>query len=127
MEVTKQIRNDVFKRQEVVLELEADKNPSFAETRTKLAEKFKKPEENIDVYSIQGKFGKNVFVISANIYDSKEELGKILQLKKTQKTRIAEKKDVEDAKKAEVEAKKKAEEDSKAAKEAAAEEKVEAA
>jgi len=103
------MKNDLFKRQEIVLELEAGKTPSFAEAKQKIAEEFKHNEENIDVLSVHGRFGKNVFVIKANIYDSKTSLEKAVEMRKSQKQKQAEKKAVEEAKKAEEEAKKKAE------------------
>ena len=87
MEVKIDKRNELFKRQELVLELESDKNPSFDETREKIAEKFSKPEENIDVYRIKGNFGKNKFKVEVNIYDSKEDLENIKKLEKTSKQR----------------------------------------
>ena len=108
MEIKNQIRNDMFKRQEVSLVLEAEKNPGFNECRKLISEKFSKPEENVDVYGIQGKFGKNTFLIKAYVYDSKEDLQKAVQ--KTGKQREAEKKAEEEKIKAEAEAKKAEEE-----------------
>jgi len=87
MEIKIDNRNELFKRQEIVLELESDKNPSFEETKKKLAEKFSKPEENIDVYRIKGNFGKNKFKIEVNIYDSREDLENIKKLERTSKQR----------------------------------------
>jgi len=45
--------------------------------------------ENIDIFEIQGKFGKHVFEIGAYIYDSKEQLEKMKNLRKTKKQRKA--------------------------------------
>ncbi|MFA5259501.1 MAG: hypothetical protein WC402_05500 [Candidatus Pacearchaeota archaeon] len=112
METKKQIRNDMFKRDEVSLVLEAEKNPSFNECRKLISEKFSKPEENLDVYGVKGSFGSKSFVIKAYVYDSKEDLQKAVQ--KTGKQREAEKKAQEEAKKAEEEAKKAEEEAKKA-------------
>jgi ribosomal protein S24E len=96
MEIKSDIRNDLFKRNEIKAELEAEKNPSFDEVRKMLSEQLKKPEENIDVYGIKGGFGKSKFIIKAEVYDSKEDLEKAKS--KTQKQR---KKEKEDAKKPE--------------------------
>lgn len=104
MEVKKQIRNDMFKRQEVSLVLEAEKNPGFDECRKLISEKFSKPEENIDVYGVKGSFGSNSFIVRAYVYDSKEDLLKAVQ--KTGKQIEAERKAEEEKKKAEAEAKK---------------------
>ena len=87
MEIKIDNRNELFKRQEIVVELESDKNPSFDETKKKLSEKFSKPEENIDVYRIKGNFGKNKFKVEVNIYDSKEDLENIKKLERTSKQR----------------------------------------
>ncbi len=80
-------RNELFKRQELVLEIESDKNPSFIDVQKKIAEEINKPEENIDVLKVKGGFGKNVFEVEANVYNSKEELNKMIDLRKTKKSR----------------------------------------
>lgn len=112
MEVKHTMKNDLFKRQELVMELEADKNPSFEEARKRISENVKKSEENIDVLSVHGKFGRNIFIITANVYDSREDKEKAVAMRKTQKQRETEKKEAE-------EAKKKAAEDAKTAETAA--------
>lgn len=103
METKKNIRNALIKRQELIFEIESEKNPTFEDMKKKVSEEFLKPEENIEVYNIKGSFGKRIFEIKANIYDSKEDLRKMLALKKTQKQRKTEE---EEKKKAEEEAKK---------------------
>lgn len=106
MEIKQNMRNDLFKRQELVFELEANKNPSFEDVRIKISEDLKKPEGNVDVLSVHGKFGKNVFIIKANVYDSQDDKEKSVSMRKTQKQRKAERKAAEEAKKkAEEEAK----------------------
>jgi len=87
MEIKKDIRNELFKRQEVRLEIQSENSPSFDEVRKEIVEKFGKPEENMDVYNIKGRFGKKVFMVDAYIYDSKEDLEKIKALQKTSKQR----------------------------------------
>ena len=82
MEIIKDIRNDLLKRHEVSLSLEAEKNPNFDEMKKQVAEKFKKSGENIDVYNIKGSFGSSEFKIDAYIYDSKEDLEKARPKKK---------------------------------------------
>lgn len=85
MEITSEIRNDLFKRNEIMAELEAEKNPGFDEVRKMISEQTKKSEDSIDVYGIKGSFGSNSFVIKANVYDSKEDKDNAEQL--TQKQR----------------------------------------
>jgi ribosomal protein S24E len=88
MEIKSDIRNEIFKRNEINAVVESEKNLSFDEARKIFVEETKKPEENIDLYNVKGNFGSNSFVISANVYDSKEDKDKAEQ--KTQKQRKAE-------------------------------------
>jgi len=87
MDVKKNIRNDLMKRQEFVAELESEKNPNFSEVRKLIAEESGKPEENVDVRGVNGNFGKKVFTIDAYIYDSKEDLDNMKKLEITSKER----------------------------------------
>lgn len=113
MEIKKEIDNGLLKRKEIIFLIDSDKNPSFSDMKKLISEKFSKPEENIDVYNIKGKFGRKTFLVKAFVYDSKEALEKAVH--KSRKQRREEKKALFDAKKAEAEAKKKAEEEAKAA------------
>jgi len=88
MEIKANIRNELFKRNEIVFKLNAEKTPSFEEMRKMISEQVKKPEENIDAYNIKGNFGLKQFNINAYVYDSKEDLKKAEQ--KTQKQRKGE-------------------------------------
>jgi len=108
MNITKETHNELFKRKEIVFEIESEKNPSFNDMKKKLSDKFGKPEENINVFNIKGSFGKNNFVVSSYVYDSKDAFEKAIQ--KTGKQRREEAKALAEVKKAEAEAKKKAEE-----------------
>lgn len=107
MELTKNIKNGLMKRQEVSYIVEGEKNPNFPEMKQKISAEIKKPEENIDVYAIQGKFGRDTFLVKAYVYDSKKDFDEIKILCKTKKMRTTEK---EEAKKAIEEAKKAKEE-----------------
>jgi ribosomal protein S24E len=118
MEQTKNIKNALMKRHEVSYIIDAEKNPSFLEMAKQISSDLKKPEENINVYSIQGKFGRDTFLVKAYVYDSKEDLDTIKVLCKTKKVRKTEK---EEAKKA-IEEAKKAKEEAKKAKETPVEE-----
>ncbi len=84
MEILKDTRNDLLKRQEVSVSLEAEKNPNFDEMKKQISEKFGKSEEVLDVYNIKGSFGSHKFKIDAYIYDSKEGLEKAMPKKKRQ-------------------------------------------
>lgn len=72
MQVKKDIRNDLMNRREVSVILESDKNPGFAEASKIIADHFKANEENVAVENVRGKFGRNTFLLSASIYDSRD-------------------------------------------------------
>ena len=73
VKVIEQKENPLFKRKEVKLIVESNKNPTIAEAENAVAEKFSCPLENIKVKSIKGKFGRNTFKISANVYTSEKD------------------------------------------------------
>lgn len=104
MNIKKNIRNELFNRTEMSAVVEAEKNPSFDEMRKEIAKEFSSSEDKIDVYNVKGKFGRNSFLVKANIYDSEDDLKK--SMRKTKKQRREEAKAIEEAKKAEAEAKK---------------------
>jgi ribosomal protein S24E len=107
MEYIKNIQNALMKRQEISFIAEGEKNPGFAEMRKKISEELNKSEENIEVYGVKGKFGRDTFLVKAYIYDSKKDLDAIKVLSKTKKQRKTEK---EETKKSAEEAKKAGEE-----------------
>jgi len=96
MDIIKNIQNHALKRQELLFKIESEKSPSFSEMKQKISEKFSKPEENIDVYGVKGSFGKKIFEVRANVYDSKKALENAIEMKKTQKQKKAEKKTAEE-------------------------------
>ncbi len=102
--IIEQKQNILFNRKEVVIEIEANTNPSFSESEKIISETFKTEPETFKIKKIQGRFGSNIFQISANIYDSKKEKDGIER--KTKKEKEAEAKALEEKKKAQVEAKK---------------------
>lgn len=85
--------NKLFNRKEVEVELEADMTPSQEEVKNLVAEKLSTQPENIRIKKIAGKFGSKVFAVSANVYDSEENL---------KKTEFFSKKELEKQKQAEV-------------------------
>ena len=76
METKKDFKNSLLQRREIVFALESDKNPSFPEMTKKIAEDFKAAEDCILIEGINGAYGSKSFVISASIYDSKEQRDK---------------------------------------------------
>lgn len=106
MEIKSNKKNELFKRQELVLIVKGNKNPGFAGARKQISEKIGKPEENIDIRKVNCRFGQSEFKVEAHIYNSKEELEKINFLRMSKKQKEGIKKAGEDAKKTEEEAKK---------------------
>jgi ribosomal protein S24E len=117
LEIIYENKNPLFDRKEVALAYEAEKTPSKIEVIEMLADKFKAKKELIRLQKIEGKFGSNVFKITADIYGTQEEFNRLV--KKTKKEIEDEKKAEEARKAAEEEARKKAEEEAKAKEEAA--------
>lgn len=74
--IIEQKDNKFFNRGEVRIILEADKNPSFDSAAGSVAEKLKANKDNILVKKIKGKFGRNTFLIEAEIYKNKEDKDK---------------------------------------------------
>ncbi|MFH1608321.1 MAG: hypothetical protein ABIA78_04275 [archaeon] len=91
LKIISETENPLFNRKEIEGEIETDVAPSREDVRKVISEKFSANSENIKVRTIMGKFGSRVFVIVANIYDSKENLDKY---------EIKKKKDAESEKKA---------------------------
>jgi len=87
MKIKKDLKNELMKRQELVVEIQAEKNPTYEETKKQIAEQLKKPEENIDIKTIKGSFGKKTFRAKAYIYDSKQDLENMKKLELTKKQR----------------------------------------
>lgn len=116
MENIKQFQNKLFDREEITFTLSKEVTPTKQEITKMVSEKFNKPEENIIVEHIYGKFGSNVFEVSVIIYDNLESRMKyeIISKKEKKKRADAEKKRLEEEKKAkEEEEKKKLEEENK--------------
>jgi ribosomal protein S24E len=77
MEVIHDFRNDLLKRREVKMVVEAESNPGFADAMKIIAEKFKSVEDVIKVNNVKSKFGRNTFLVDSFIYDSLEDRERI--------------------------------------------------
>lgn len=69
-------QNPFFAREEVKIIGEFAKNPSFDEATELVAKEVKGDKEKIIVRGIKGKFGRNTFLIKAEIYANKEDRDK---------------------------------------------------
>ena len=65
--------NPLFDRKEIIIEVESDVSPSLREALRAVAEKFQTDEENVKIKKIDARFGSRNFIISANVYKSREE------------------------------------------------------
>jgi len=74
--------NPLFGRKEIEGEIHADVTPNREEVAKIISEKFSTNTETIKIRTIKGKFGQKVFLIVANIYNSKEDKDKIENKKK---------------------------------------------
>lgn len=92
MEIQKDLRNELFKRQEIVGVVESEKNPTIDEIKEEVSAKLKKPKENIDVLRLLGSFGMKKFKFEAQVYDSEVDLKSALESRKSKKQKDADKK-----------------------------------
>jgi len=74
--ITEEKQNSLFNRKEVKLIIESKATPSKVEAQKIVAGKFTADSEFVAVKKILGKFGRNTFLIIANIYKSKEDKDK---------------------------------------------------
>lgn len=103
IDIIEEKRNDLFSRNEVKIKVEEEIIPSKEEARKIVADKFSVDLELVRINKIEGKFGTHLFIIEADIYDSKDEFFRVV--KKTKQEIDAEKKAEEERLKAEAEAK----------------------
>ena len=106
------MRNELLKRQEVSFSVESEKNPTYDEVRKMIAERFSKPEAQVHILQVLGHFGKNKFLVNAQVYDHLKDFESIQKLEKTRKKKKEEAKQITEEKKKAEEEKKKALEDS---------------
>lgn len=85
--ILNQRENPLFKRNELELSIEADTTPKTDETESMIAKEFSTNEENVKIKKIKGKFGSKKFIITANVYHSKEEKDNIEPKSKKEKVK----------------------------------------
>lgn len=119
VKILRDFYNALFSRREVQVSVEANVTPGKEDARDILSKEFSTEVSLVRIRDVKGKFGSRVFVITADIYDSKEEFSRVV--KKTKQEIEKEKKAEEERRKAEEE-KRKAEEEAKLAQESASEE-----
>ena len=77
MKILEEKNNPLFRRKEIVAEIQIKSSPKFVEVEKLFSENLKVPVENIKIRNIRGGFGHNSFKINACIYNSKEDKEKI--------------------------------------------------
>jgi ribosomal protein S24E len=85
MNIIKEDKNKLLKRNEITAVFEADSNPGLEKLQKDLSTHFKSESENIIVNKLVNNFGTNSFMVNALIYDSKEDKEKIEPKKKEKK------------------------------------------
>lgn len=68
--------NSLLNRKEIKILVGGEITPSKNEAEKILSKKFSKPVENIALKRVKGKFGRDTFLIEANIYSSEEDKNK---------------------------------------------------
>ncbi len=90
VKIISQKKNPMFNRQEIQVVVKADVSPKTSEVEQFIAKEFSGVAENVMVREIKGNFGSNEFLITANIYSSKEDRDKIeTRTKKEKKAKVA--------------------------------------
>lgn len=77
MKILQDFKNDLLKRRELVVDIQSESNPGMQGAVKALVDEFKAEENCIVVQKIDSKFGSDNFIISAFIYDSAADKGKI--------------------------------------------------
>lgn len=85
MKILKQRENPLFNRKEIEIIIETDIAPKISQAEQFVAKEFSSHADNIKIRKIKGRFGSKNFIITANIYNSKEDRENIEKDKKTKK------------------------------------------
>jgi ribosomal protein S24E len=85
IKVLNEKHNPLFNRKEVQVSIDAGATPKTSEAEEFVAKQFSSSAENVKIKMIKGKFGSTNFVVTANIYSSKEDKDKIESKAKKEK------------------------------------------
>ncbi len=75
--ILNQKKNPLFDRQEVEISAVMEVSPKIKEAEELVGKEFSANPENVKIKKIKGRFGSTSFIITANIYSSKEEKDKV--------------------------------------------------
>jgi ribosomal protein S24E len=73
--------NPLFNRKEIKVVLESDSAIKTSDAEKLFAEHFSSHADNVKIKKIAGKFGSKQFIISANVYHTKEDKDKTEKVK----------------------------------------------
>ena len=90
--------NPFFNRKEIEASIEADITPKKSEAEELISKKFSTNPENVKIKGIKGKFGSKDFIITANVYSSKEDRDKTKSKKENEAEQKALKENKEEKK-----------------------------
>ena len=85
MKIIQDIKNNLLKRREIKLVMNADSNPGFEGAKKAVLSQIKTPEENIAIKFVKNNFGTKEFLIEVFVYDSVEDKMRIEQKPKVKK------------------------------------------
>lgn len=84
-------KNPLFDRREIEVNALLSVSPKIKEAEELIGKEFSANPENVKIKKIKGRFGSTNFIITANIYSSKEEKDKVETKIKTPKKKKAKK------------------------------------
>ncbi len=85
LKILNEKKNPIFDRREIEVNVVMDITPKIKEAEELIGKEFSANPENVKIKKIKGRFGSNSFIITANIYSSKEEKDKVETKIKTPK------------------------------------------
>jgi ribosomal protein S24E len=83
--IIKQRENPLFNRKEIEISVETNIAPKMKEAEEFVAKEFSSNADNIKIRKIKGRFGSNTFIITANVYHTKEDKEKSHKASKKEK------------------------------------------
>ena len=101
IKIINQRENPLFNRKEAEIMIEASVAPKMSEAEAFIAKEFSTNSDNVKIRKIKGRFGSKNFIITANIYNSKEDKDKIEKKTKKDKKSAADNKEIKQEEKKE--------------------------
>ena len=77
MNIIKDFKNDLLKRRELIVEIEAEQNPGIEYSKEEIVKRFKADKNLVIIKRVGSSFGSNKFKIESFIYDSAEIRDKV--------------------------------------------------